>query len=287
MNYNDITIGIVTFKSEKVVFECLKSIKKINKIIIFDNSNDKKLKDIINKKYPNIRFVLSKKNLGYGAANNKIFKKAKTPYVFILNPDTVLEKNCIKELVSQSKLLKHKFAILSPSTKNKNYGYFDKTNYQRINHKNIIDVDFVKGFSMLVNLSKIKKIGNFDENFFLYLEEIDLCRRLRAKLEKIYIIKKAKVQHLGAKSSNIGFEFEKCRNWHWMWSSVYYDIKNYNFIYAFRKFFMSVFKYYLKSLFFFLLFQKKKSLIFYMRGSGLFNSLTGKKSWYRPKFSNN
>ena len=71
MNYSDITVGIVSFKSEKVIFRCLKSIKKLKKIIIFDNSNDNKLKKKINLIYPKIKFILSKKNLGYGEANNK------------------------------------------------------------------------------------------------------------------------------------------------------------------------------------------------------------------------
>ena len=61
MNYNDVTIGIVTFKSEKVIFNCLKSIKNIKKIIIFDNSNDTQLKYKISRKYPNIKFIISKK----------------------------------------------------------------------------------------------------------------------------------------------------------------------------------------------------------------------------------
>ena len=57
---------------------------------------------------------------------------------------------------------------------------------------------------MLFNLNKVKKIGMFDKNIFLYLEEIDLCRRLRLKKNKIYICKKANITHLGAKSSNLG-----------------------------------------------------------------------------------
>ena len=57
MNYSDITVGIVAFKSEKVIFQCLKSIKKINKIIIFDNSNDIKLKNKVTKIYPKIKFT--------------------------------------------------------------------------------------------------------------------------------------------------------------------------------------------------------------------------------------
>jgi len=286
MNYNDITIGIVTFKSEKVIFQCLKSITKIKKIIIFDNSNDKILCQKINKKYPNIKCILSKNNIGYGAANNRVFKAATTPYVFILNPDTILDKNCIKQLISQSRILKNKFAILSPSTKVKNYGYFKDSQNTKLIYKNILDVDFVRGFSMLVNLSKIKKVGSFDKNFFLYLEEIDLCKRLKENFEKIYIIKNAKIKHLGAKSSNIGFEFDKCRNWHWMWSNVYYDIKNHSYVFAFKKSILKVVKYHLKALFFLILFQKEKCLISFMRGSGLLNSLIGKKSWYRPTIEN-
>jgi|TARA_B100000795_G_scaffold265464_1_gene247330 N-acetylglucosaminyl-diphospho-decaprenol L-rhamnosyltransferase len=286
MNYNDITVGIVTFKSEKVIFQCLKSITKIKKIIIFDNSNDKILCQKINKKYPNIKCILSKSNIGYGAANNRVFKAATTPYVFILNPDTILDKNCIKQLISQSRVLKNKFAILSPSTKVKNYGYFKDSRNTKLIYKNILDVDFVRGFSMLVNLSKIKKVGFFDKNFFLYLEEIDLCKRLKENFEKIYIIKNAKIKHLGAKSSNIGFEFDKCRNWHWMWSNVYYDIKNHSYIFAFNKSILKVVKYHLKALFFLILFQKEKCLISFMRGSGLLNSLIGKKSWYRPTIDN-
>ena len=52
MNFNDITISLVLFKSEKVIFNCLKSIKKVKKIIIFDNSNDSRLKKAIIKKIP-------------------------------------------------------------------------------------------------------------------------------------------------------------------------------------------------------------------------------------------
>jgi len=83
MNYRDITIGIVTYKSEKVLFKCLKSITKINKIIIYDNSNDIIVKNKVKSKYPKIKYILSKKNLGYGNANNEIIKECKTiPFNF-------------------------------------------------------------------------------------------------------------------------------------------------------------------------------------------------------------
>ena len=75
MNFKNITVGIVTFNSEKVIYDCLNSIKYIKKIIIFDNSNDLKTKKRIQTKFPNIKFINSKVNLGYGCANNKIIQK--------------------------------------------------------------------------------------------------------------------------------------------------------------------------------------------------------------------
>tara|TARA_Y100000294_G_C8541099_1_gene331220 strand:+ start:93 stop:950 length:858 start_codon:yes stop_codon:yes gene_type:complete len=279
MNYNDITISLVLFKSEKVIFNCLKSIKKVKKIIIFDNSNDLRLKKAVIKKYPNIKYILSKKNIGYGAAHNKVLKLAKTPYVFVLNPDTILAKNCIKELIKNSNKLSNNFAIISPFTAPPNYGYFEDIIEKRIGDKNIIDVDYVDGFSMLIKKSRI---NYFDDNIFLYLEEIDLCKRLKKKKEKIFIIKSSKIKHLAAKSSNIGFEFEKCRNWHLMWSSVYLKKKYSNYVLALIKYLPILLKYMTKIILYSLMFNKKKLIIYYCRVSGIFNSLVGKKSWYRP-----
>ena len=201
MNYNDVTIGIVTFKSEKVIFNCLKSIKNIKKIIIFDNSNDTELKYEISKKYPKVKFITSKKNLGFGGGNNKILKMSKSKYVFLLSPDTILKKNCEYELIKQINKKKD-FSLIAPFAKENNYGFFKKT--KKIINNNFFEVDYVKGFAMLFNLKKIGKFKMFDENIFLYLEEIDLCRRLRKKNHKIYICKNAKIKHIGAKSSNLG-----------------------------------------------------------------------------------
>ena len=135
---------------------------------------------------------------------------------------------------------------------------------------------------MLFNLNKVKKIGMFDKNIFLYLEEIDLCRRLRLKKNKIYICKKANITHLGAKSSNLGFDYEKCRNWHWMWSKVYYDKKYNNNFYIYIKYFFELNISLLKLLLNLFLLKKNKIIISYLRLSGLFNSLVGRKSLYRP-----
>ena len=280
MNYKAVTVGIVTFKSEKVILDCLKSIKKIKNIIIFDNSNDINLKYKIKKKYPKIKFILSKKNIGYGSGNNEILKICKTQYLLVLSPDTILKQDCEKELMKAASNKKNKFSIISPLSNENNFGNFENN---KIIKKDIFQVDFVKGFAMLFNNKKIKKIGMFDKNIFLYLEEIDLCKRLKAKGEKIYICSKSKVKHLGAKSSDIGFQYDKIRNWHWMWSSVYYEKKFNNIFYVYLKYSIKLIINLLKTFIYFIFFNNKKSLISFLRFSGIYNSLLNKKSWYRGK----
>lgn len=284
MKFNDVTIGIVTYKSENVIFDCLKSIKKIRKIIILDNSNDYSLKKKIIKRYPKIKIILSKENLGYGAGNNKIIKTSKTPYVFILSPDTILGRGCENQMIKSLNVIKKDFAILAPYEKKKNFGFFKekKINYNKYFSKEF-EADFIKGFALLIHRAKFTKIGMFDENYFLYLEEIDLCRRFRLLNEKIFVSKKSKIFHIGAKSTNIGDEFEKCRNWHWMWSNVYYNKKFSNILLTYLKFTFKFFNEFIKFCIYVLLFNKKKKIITKMRFLGIIISLLGKKSYYRPQ----
>jgi N-acetylglucosaminyl-diphospho-decaprenol L-rhamnosyltransferase len=283
MNFKDITVGIVTFNSEKVIFECLKSIKRIKKIIIFDNSNDQKLKKKISLKYPKIKFVLSKKNIGYGSGNNKIINLCETKYLFILNPDTVLKKNCEDQLLKTLNQNIKDLSILAPISNDINYGFFDE--FKNSNTKNNFKVDYVKGFAMLVDIKKIKNIGKFDENFFLYLEEIDLCKRLAEKGYSVYINQIAKINHLAAKSSNLGLEFEKCRNWHWMWSNFYFYKKYNSYSASLLKFFPQLLFLSLKIIINLISINKKKLIKNLFRISGLLNAMIGKSSWYRPKIN--
>jgi N-acetylglucosaminyl-diphospho-decaprenol L-rhamnosyltransferase len=282
MNYNQITIGIVTYKSEKVLFDCLKSIKKIKNIIIFDNSNDTELKKIIDKRYPKIRFIKSKKNLGYGTANNRIVRESNTKFVFILNPDVILKKNCEQNLLKSLLKLKNNFSVLSPFEKNKNHEY-SKKKFSK--NKNLLEVNYANGFALLINKYDFKKIGMFDENIFLYNEEIDLFKRLRISNLKIYIDRNSEVKHLGGKSSNIGNEFDKCRNWHWMWSQVYFQKKYKKKFLINIKFTLILFVLLWKIIFYFLIFKKKKAIDKVMRFSGTLNAILGRSSWYRPKLN--
>ena len=228
----NLTFIIVTYRSENVIEKCLKKIPKKCKVIIVENSNDFFLKKKIKKKYPRIKFLINKKNYGYGKANNIGILNTKTKYAFILNPDAILQKNTILELKKTIKFLLDDFSIIAPNTVN-NYGYFN--NRKKINIiNNLLDVDYVKGFAMLLNLEKIKNKKIFDENFFLFLEEIDFCKRIKNLGGKIYIATKSRIGHVGKNSSKDDIKIELCRNWHWMWSLFYFNKKHYGRLNAYR-----------------------------------------------------
>ena len=90
--HKNITFIIVTYKSENIIEKCLKRIPKNCRIIIVENSNNFFIKKDLEKKYSNIKFLINKKNYGYGKANNIGILNTKTKYAFILNPDAILKK---------------------------------------------------------------------------------------------------------------------------------------------------------------------------------------------------
>ena len=275
----NITFVIVSFKSSHIIEKCIQSINSNIKIIVVENSDNVVVKKYLENKFSNVEVIITKQNLGYGKGNNFGISKVKTQYAFILNPDAILEKNCLSELSKAQINLKDDFTILAPNLSN-NYGYFSspKNNLQN----EILEVDYVKGFAILINLKKINFDKIFDENFFLFLEEIDLCKRIKNSGGKIFVAMNSKVQHSGKQASEYSLNIELCRNWHWMWSLFYYNFKHFGILVAYKatisKFFSSIFKLFVALVFF----NKKQFLIHYYRLNGLFNAFLKKPAWLRP-----
>ena len=185
----DLTIIITSFHSSDKIFNCIESIEKSIKIIVIENSNDGKLKEEIHSKYQNVECILSKENLGYGAGNNLGLSKVETSYALILNPDVTLNNDAINKFFLIINNLED-FGIIAPISQNEKYNNFNIND-----DKEIKEVDNVKGFAMFLNMKNLKQINFFDDNFFLYFEEIDLCRRLKKNNSKIFIDPTIKVSH--------------------------------------------------------------------------------------------
>jgi len=285
----NLSIVIVTFKSELVIHECIKSIEKDIKIIVVENSDNSLFKEELENTYDNVSCILTSENLGMGVANNIGIKKAKTDFVLILNPDVILETSTINELIIASQKNTN-FAILAPISVDVEYPNYKLFNDEKNNKESDFSfkVKSVDGFAMLFNKKQLDKVLSkdyFDQNFFMYLENDDLCKRIRQINKNIFIIPKSKIKHLGAKGVNekYNIEIELSRNWHWIWSKFYFNKKHFGYSKAFLnglpKFISSLVKY-----FFYLLIKNKiKKKIYLNRASGFYNAAKNNPSWYRPK----
>ena len=292
-NLKDLTIIIVTFKTdEKILSNCLDSIKNEVKILIIENSKDQAFKKKIEQAYSNVTVILSGKNLGYGGCNNLGLKNVETRFAMISNPDVEYNDNFFDE-INYYLSGKINFKIIGPSYNDQThylpYGSFDQSvNNNQFDENFLKEVDFVVGCTMLFDTIKDKSEFYFDENFFLYFEEADLCRRIKIKGGNVFCSSKLLINHLGHKGSaatdpNYTIESEMFRNWHWMWSTFYYKKKYSNYYKAFFSLLGKFLRSFVKMIFFTLIYNKKKQTMYYARFSGLLNSMTGKKSWYRVK----
>tara|TARA_Y100001935_G_C17306670_1_gene512736 strand:- start:1313 stop:2191 length:879 start_codon:yes stop_codon:yes gene_type:complete len=286
----NLTIIIVTFKSENVIHQCIQSIGSDIQIIIVDNSNDNEFKHSIEKKYKNVSCLLSKHNLGMGAGNNLGIANVKTDFAFILNPDVILEKNAIDELILASRDL-DSFGLLAPINIDQNYPNYKKNNKNDSFDEKPNEAKSVDGYAMVLNLKRLNLIRDFnyfDENFFMYLENDDLCMRIKNENEKIFVIPKSKIHHLGGKAVNENFkdEIELSRNWHWIWSKFYFNKKHKSFLFALVSGLPSFLSALSKFLFYFFSSNKMKKNIYLNRMNGFIAAFLGKPAFYRPKIKN-
>ena len=274
MEYNDLSIVIVTYQSESKIFDCLKSIPKNIPVFVIENSNNHEFKNKIQNNYKNASCILTGENKGYAVGNNIGLSQVKTNFALVLNPDAILDKNAIQNF---SNFVNNNpdFWLLGP-------GNSQKENYN-FPSSNILEVENLKGFGIFFNMKKFNKIF-FDENFFLYFEEIDLCKNVKKKGGSIYLDRNIKIIHEGASSvsKNKFQELEKNRNWHWMWSTFYFHKKHKGFLISFILIFPKLLSSIIRSIFYQITQNKEKRDIYLSRLSGLFNSIIGKKSWYRP-----
>ena len=283
----NLSVIIVSYKSEYVIENCINSIDNQIEIIVIDNSNNEDLKKKIETKYKNVKCILSKKNLGMGAGNNLGIKNVDKDFVLILNPDVTLEKDSINEFFTAANEINN-FGVIAPISNKVEYpNYILKKgcNFDLVKPFKVKSVD---GYAMLLNLRRLKKIDNFnffDENFFLYLENEDLCKRLIENDEDIYVIPKSKINHLGGGAVDPKYrnEIEYLRNWHWMWSKFYFNKKHYGYLIAVFKVFKNLVSAKIKFFYYLITLNTFKRKIYQMRLFGLISSMIGKNSYYRPK----
>jgi len=206
----DVSIVIVNYKSRDLTLNCLRSIKAADwpgldyEIIVVDNySADLSSDDL--KQFGEVKYIMNGRNLGYGAANNCGIREAQGRYIVIMNPDIVAVKDTFiklfdfmennpavgmvgpKQLSPLQEIQDTCFrwpSLLTPLYRRTPLGKtklarkdLDRFLYKDYNKDSFRDVDWLLGSFLFCRAEALRRVGAFDERFFLYFEDTDLCKR--------------------------------------------------------------------------------------------------------------
>lgn len=232
-----VSIITVHYRAGSELLHCLSSLEKAGpevpyEIIVVDNDQDKNFREELRDKFPEVNYVKSPGNIGFGAANNLGEKKARGEYLFFLNPDTLIFPPTLEKLVDfldtnkeagivapimlnekknlyplQAGKLTPLTAVFALSFLNK---YFSSNPFsQRYWLKNWQgdkprEVETAPGTAFLIRREVFQEISGFDPQFFLFFEEMDLCLRVKKAGWRIFLEPEAKIIHLGERSTTDG-----------------------------------------------------------------------------------
>jgi GT2 family glycosyltransferase len=210
----------------------LENIKNF-KIIIVDNAGNISLKKKIEEKFKIYKYILNKKNYGYAIATNQAIKQCNTEYILIFQADGLISNKDISILLKSHKKYENCF-IAAPtyydeeSNLSYNGGCLPEKNSKMdiLNLEGDVCVETVLTSVILFKRKDILEIGLYDENFFLYYLDFELCRRIIGKKKSIIQIFDAKVQHVHGQLK-VKNQLKKIfiRNYNFTFDELYYFFK--------------------------------------------------------------
>ncbi len=220
-----LTISIVSHNQLHIMGSLLKNIINETDFNIILTINTDENEDII-ETYPRNRISIIKndKPLGFTQNHNNAFRKCTTDYFLILNPDVVIENNLIKNVLSE--MIENNIKIFSPVAVSKSGKFLDNARrfpnlltplFRLISKKNKIDynlkendlykVDWISGMFIMITSDVFSSLEGFDQQFFLYYDDVDLCRRAKEKGYTIYLTTTYKVVHEGNRLSRKSIKY--------------------------------------------------------------------------------
>ena len=218
-----ITASIVLYKENvQTLKSTVKSFLQIpfsKKLYLIDNSPKNTLEKEFN--HPEIEFIFNNKNIGFGAAHNLVLKDLKSEYHLILNPDVSFKATVFNELILQLKQNKN-VAMISPKAvypngenqmicrKNptvkemisRRIGLFKKKQYLEEELLKPFNPAFIHGCFMFFKTADFIKLKGFDERYFLYMEDADICREIKKSGKEILYYPEVTITHFHRKESS-------------------------------------------------------------------------------------
>ena len=248
---SDITVILTLYKTPKSKIKKLKQYKNF-KTILFDQDSDGLIKNEIKKILNfNFKYYFSSKNIGLSKSSNFLLSKVKTKYCLFTQPDILIDEKSINLLKKAIKIRRD--VIFVAPTHNK------KIKSNKLNNlPKYTIVRNLKAACMLCDVNKLKKIGFFDDDFFLYWEDVYLMKKVNKTNYKMILVHNATAFHDSSKSSENNFRTRYIRSLNFMYGELLYDYKinKLKTIKVFRKFFQNI-------IFFFfniIIFQLKEAL---------------------------
>jgi len=224
----DLSICIVNWNVEALLRQCLRAIfdntKGVNlEVIVVDNNSKDESVRMVEKEFPQVKLIANHFNAGFTKANNQAIMMAKGRYLLILNPDTEVIDNALKKMI-QFMDSKHDCAALGPKLLNTDgslqrscriFPTLETMFYSALfldqllpgsttfgkyfmtwwNFDSVREVDQPMGSALMVRKTALDKVGAFDENIFIWFDEVDLCYRIKKAGGKIFFTPDAKIKH--------------------------------------------------------------------------------------------
>jgi GT2 family glycosyltransferase len=231
----DLSIIIVNYNVKEFLLNLLHSIEKASskikkEVIIVDNASDDGSVELIKNKFPFVRLIENKVNAGFGKANNQALKIARGNFILLINPDAVVSEDTFDKMISffndypdaglagckiinadGSLQLACRRSFPGPwtsftkvtglSTIFSKSKIFARYNLTYLNENETYEVDAISGSFMMMRREVYDKVGGFDEQFFMYGEDLDLCYRVQQAGFKVYYVHSTQVIHYKGEST--------------------------------------------------------------------------------------
>ncbi len=210
-----VSVIVLNYNAGDLLLNCIESIKKSSysniEILVVDNISSDESHIKCKEKFPEIKLIENKENLGYCGGNNVGIKQAKGDYIVILNPDTIVDSNWIDELLSaqnefgdglyQPKILSLNENEIIQSTGNMlhvfGFGFARDKGKKLSNKKEAIEkIGYASGTCLFTSRKVIEKIGLLDEFLFLYHDDLDFGWRAAQIGIHSYYVPKCKIFHV-------------------------------------------------------------------------------------------